>query len=90
VAATLLSGVAAILGAVTLRVLVARQESYADHFNLRHATTTPSYFTANAAVAAPAAGWFPDPAGRFDHRWWDGTRWTETVSRGGSTTIDPI
>jgi Domain of unknown function (DUF4328)/Protein of unknown function (DUF2510) len=90
VAGTLLSGVAALLGAVTLRTLVSRQESYADRFNLRHATTAPSYVMANAAAAAPAPGWFPDPAARFDHRWWDGTRWTETVSREGSTTTDPL
>jgi hypothetical protein len=94
VASTLLSGVAAALGAVTLRVLVARQESYADRFNLRHATSASSYVMAGTVAANPAAvpapGWFPDPAGRFDHRWWDGERWTETVSRNGSTTTDPL
>lgn len=87
VASTLLAGVAAILGAVTLRALVARQESYADRFNLRLATAAASYVM---AAAAPAPGWFPDPAGRFDHRWWDGARWTDTVSRDGSTTTDPL
>ena len=28
--------------------------------------------------AAPQpAGWYPDPAGQADRRWWDGTRWTD-------------
>jgi hypothetical protein len=26
---------------------------------------------------APGAGWFPDPAGSANVRWWDGSRWTE-------------
>jgi hypothetical protein len=89
VASTLLTGVAAILGAVTLRALVARQESYAERFNLRNPATAPAYLLA-AAPPAPPPGWFPDPAGRFDHRWWDGARWTETVSHDGSTTNDPL
>ncbi len=25
-------------------------------------------------------GWYPDPAGDADHRWWDGTKWTEHLS----------
>ena len=89
VASTLLSGVAAIFGAVTLRALVARQESYADRFNLRDATSA-SLHGHGQRGGPPAPGWFPDPAGRFDHRWWDGARWTETVSRNGSTTTDPL
>ena len=38
----------------------------------------------------PVAGWHPDPMRRFEHRYWDGVRWTEHVSRGGSRSIDPI
>jgi len=90
VASTLLSGLASILGAVTLRALVARQESYADRFQLRRAATDMRYFAPGMAPAAPPPGWFPDPAGRFDHRWWDGARWTDLVSRDGSTTSYPI
>jgi len=26
------------------------------------------------------AGWYPDPAGRHEHRYWDGARWTEHVA----------
>jgi hypothetical protein len=29
---------------------------------------------------APAAGWYPDPAGGPNFRWWDGAAWTSGVS----------
>lgn len=28
---------------------------------------------------APAPGWYPDPQGTPQARWWDGVRWTEHV-----------
>ena len=31
----------------------------------------------------PTPDWYADPTGSFEHRWWDGTRWTEAVSKGG-------
>jgi hypothetical protein len=53
-----------------------------------------------AVVAAPAepapvaeptvpAGWYADPSGRFELRYWDGTAWTEHVSRAGQQFTDP-
>jgi amino acid transporter len=36
------------------------------------------------------AGWYGDPAGRADQRYWDGFRWTEHVMRGGLQGIDPL
>lgn len=36
-----------------------------------------------------AAGWFPDPFGRHQHRWWNGFNWTEHVASAGHQTIDP-
>ncbi|MDQ2648047.1 MAG: DUF2510 domain-containing protein [Actinomycetota bacterium] len=35
------------------------------------------------------AGWKPDPTGRHDHRYFDGTRWTEHVSDAGVAATDP-
>jgi Protein of unknown function (DUF2510) len=40
-------------------------------------------------AGAPAA-WCPDPAGRHDYRWWDGSRWTEYASDGGRRLKDPL
>lgn len=36
------------------------------------------------------AGWFPDPTGRAELRWWDGTTWTEHVSNGGVVSSAPL
>ena len=44
--------------------------------------------TAGAMPAGP--GWFPDPVGRFPMRYWDGARWTASVSDGTSTRDDPM
>lgn len=38
----------------------------------------------------PGAGWYADPTRRFEHRYWDGTAWTEHVSRAGATATDPV
>ena len=35
------------------------------------------------------ASWHPDPFGRHELRYWDGSRWTEHVSSHGKQSIDP-
>jgi len=42
-----------------------------------------------APVAAIPADWYPDPSGRHALRYWREGRWTEHVSDGGATAIDP-
>ncbi len=50
----------------------------------------PSYTPAPAsATPAVPAGWYADPAGRFELRYWDGGAWTEHVSRAGQQYTDP-
>ena len=39
------------------------------------------------ASAAPAQ-WFADPSGRHQHRYWDGSAWTEHVSDNGVVSVD--
>jgi Protein of unknown function (DUF2510) len=51
------------------------------------AATQPAQ-QAQAAAAAPA-GWYADPSSRYELRYWDGTQWTEHVSRGGQQFTDP-
>lgn len=35
------------------------------------------------------AGWYADPAGRHQHRYWKGRRWTDQVADNGVVTSDP-
>jgi hypothetical protein len=42
-----------------------------------------------ARSAAIPANWYPDPSGRYDLRYWDGSQWTEHVSRAGQQFVDP-
>jgi len=36
------------------------------------------------------AGWYPDPTGQADQRYWDGNVWTDNVSRAGVQGTAPI
>lgn len=38
----------------------------------------------------PPAGWFPDPAGRHERRYWSGSEWTEHVFSSGVQGVDPL
>jgi hypothetical protein len=37
---------------------------------------------------APMAGWYPDPSGRHELRYWDGKGWTSHVRDGASQSTD--
>jgi putative membrane protein len=54
--------------------------------------------TAAAPVGAPTvapppasapAGWFADPSGRHQWRYWDGSAWTDHVGNDGESSLDP-
>ncbi|MSV80447.1 MAG: DUF2510 domain-containing protein [Actinobacteria bacterium] len=53
------------------------------------AQPAPAYQPVAAASPAVPAGWYADPAGRFELRYWDGGTWTEHVSRAGQQFTDP-
>jgi uncharacterized protein YxjI len=36
------------------------------------------------------ADWYPDPSGRHELRYYDGTQWTEHVSSGGRQSVEPL
>jgi hypothetical protein len=44
---------------------------------------------APAAEPTVPAGWYADPSGRYELRYWDGLAWTEHVSRAGQQFTDP-
>ena len=35
-------------------------------------------------------GWYPDPASRYEMRYWDGVAWTSTVLSNGQRSDDPL
>jgi Protein of unknown function (DUF2510) len=37
-----------------------------------------------------AAAWYPDPTGRYDHRYWDGEAWTAHAATQGVQSADPV
>ena len=53
----------------------------------------PSAYPAAPAPPEAASGppaWHPDPSGRHQHRYWDGSQWTEHVSDNGTSATDPV
>ena len=52
------------------------------------ATGTAATASSVGDAVAPAA-WYPDPSGRFELRYWNGSAWTEHVSRSGQQFTDP-
>ena len=40
------------------------------------------------AAIGPEIGWYPDPTGRHEVRYWDGGRWTERVADNGVETTE--
>jgi hypothetical protein len=42
------------------------------------------------ADSGTPAGWYQDPAGQGDGRYWNGTAWTDSVNRGGVSANVPI
>jgi uncharacterized RDD family membrane protein YckC len=37
----------------------------------------------------PPPGWFADPMGRHEYRYWEGARWSDQVSDAGQVRVDP-
>jgi putative membrane protein len=54
----------------------------------RRQRALPSVQTAPDLGAAIPSGWYPDPSGRHQLRYWRG-EWTEQVSDGGTVAVDP-
>jgi hypothetical protein len=48
------------------------------------------FYRIGSLLTAPVGAWHPDPSGRHELRWWDGSRWTEQVSDGGRQGIAPL
>jgi Domain of unknown function (DUF4328)/Protein of unknown function (DUF2510) len=77
--------VAAIIAMRVVQQLTSRQSAL--RVAMRASPTTPA---ALGAWEPPVSGWYVDPVGHFDLRYWDGTQWTEHVSREGLPAIDHL
>ena len=47
-----------------------------------------SFQTGGGASGQHPPGWYPDPFGRHESRYWDGQRWTEHVASHGRQAVD--
>ena len=53
------------------------------------APTTQASTASSVGDAVAPAAWYPDPSGRYELRYWNGSAWTEHVSRNGQQFTDP-
>jgi hypothetical protein len=53
------------------------------------ASSTATSTASSVGDAVAPAAWYPDPSGRYELRYWNGSAWTEHVSRSGQQFTDP-
>jgi hypothetical protein len=51
---------------------------------------TPAAATGFVPGTQAAGIWGADPYGRYSHRYWNGTAWTDQVSTNGVQSVDPL
>lgn len=61
---------------------------------LRNRPTTPTYMPPGqeplATQQTTPAGWYADPLGNHQLRYWDGWQWTQHVADHGVQKVDPL
>jgi len=82
------SAVGTALSIFVVRDITARQEALQEREQAPTARPVARSFPTSESVDGP--GWYADPSGRYDHRYWDGTAWTEHVSRAGEASTAPV
>ncbi|MGY6499784.1 MAG: phospholipid scramblase-related protein [Acidimicrobiales bacterium] len=55
-----------------------------------HDTSASDSVPQQAAPSGSPADWYPDPLGRAELRYYDGTAWTAHISTGGDQQVDPF
>lgn len=66
-----------------------QQQQPAQQYAAAQPAYQPQPVAAAPATPAVPAGWYGDPAGRYELRYWDGSTWTEHVSTGGVQSTNP-
>ncbi len=72
---------------VYLRPENARLQQWVAH--LSGAPSAEAQATAYPTSTLLPAQWYPDPSGRHELRYWEGSSWTGHVSDHGVTSLDP-
>lgn len=80
------AGLADSIGDATSGAVGTGQEASGDTSG---ATTGDQAVAGAAAGSGVPAGWYADPSGRYELRYWDGNAWTEHTSRAGQQYTDP-
>ncbi len=90
IGAAVVGAAATVLNAWLLVRIADRQQVLHETMPVPAPPAAPAYGH-EPAWGAPRqpAGWYPDPSGRFEWRWWDGTTWSAHVTRGGIAAHDP-
>jgi hypothetical protein len=75
------STLAAVCAFVLSFLAASREAPAAEPASTPSWTPTPAPAPVQAyAPQLPAAGWYPDPSGAYQQRYWDGQRWTAQTS----------
>jgi hypothetical protein len=53
-----------------------------------YGTSLPPHEVSGDPLALEPAGWLPDPTGRHEYRYWNGSGWSRHVSDGGRRSTD--
>jgi putative membrane protein len=70
-------------------LLVAELSELSRVARLRHTAAPAARADGSGEVVVPS-GWYPDPSGRHEQRYWHDGRWTEQVSDGGRRRSEPV
>jgi hypothetical protein len=88
VATAVVSATGTFLSIVLVRRITERQE--AQQAADPAPTSRPVVRQLSGPVTPDGPGWYPDPARRHEHRYWDGSAWTEHVSTAGVAATAPV
>jgi hypothetical protein len=88
VLAGVVSAVGTLLAILVVRDITDRQEALQARDPAPLDGSVARQLTAPTTVDGP--GWYRDPSGAYDHRYWDGNGWTEHVSRAGVASTAPV
>jgi hypothetical protein len=86
--AGVVGAVGTLLSILVVRDITARQEVLQAREPAPTERPVARRYAAPTTVDGP--GWYADPSGRFEHRYWDGSAWTEHVSRDGVSGTAPV